>query len=330
MKCGKFTGFTLIELLIVIAIIGVLASILLPALARSRENARRMSCLSNMSQIGAAIWMYAQENDGGLPWSGGNDNADCLLMFGTEYVTSRKLFLCPSDGSTGDSNPFINYEVDISGITGIKKRKVDKSLQDRSQNKKEEVRTEVVPNASKKTGSRRADRTRRALNNNARRGRRGKGLKQRGRSSRSSQRRKGQTTGRRGKPMKAIESYEPVMDNSVDSSTGFRCSYNYLGSYTYEPLKIPHPSQPVPKIPVFWDHTFIKIPPPSKRGRSANRQNSTLGFVTTNHVPGGGNVLWLDGSVRFMKSEEWVGNNLPYRPDTIEFIDPEEAELQNF
>jgi prepilin-type processing-associated H-X9-DG protein len=102
------TAFTLVELLVVIGIIAVLVSMLLPALNRSREQARRVACASNLKQLGAAIHMYAGENKGktpqhftegsGLAWLFDipNETRDALLRYGMV----RETFYCPSNAET--------------------------------------------------------------------------------------------------------------------------------------------------------------------------------------------------------------------------------------
>lgn len=70
-KAGLSFGFTLIELLVVIAIIAILASLLLPALARSKDKARRVVCTSNLHQFGIAMTLYIEDH-AEVPESVGN------------------------------------------------------------------------------------------------------------------------------------------------------------------------------------------------------------------------------------------------------------------
>ena len=61
-------GFTLLEVLVAISIIGIMASLRLPAVAKSKIKTKRIQCLGNLTQIGKALYMYGNDHEGRLPW----------------------------------------------------------------------------------------------------------------------------------------------------------------------------------------------------------------------------------------------------------------------
>ena len=96
--CGqeRTIAFTLIELLVVIAIIGILAAMLLPALAGAKEAGRRIACINNLHEIGYALQIYTGDNDGQLPQRAYKGRWPQQLY--TNYAENVKLLRCPSDG----------------------------------------------------------------------------------------------------------------------------------------------------------------------------------------------------------------------------------------
>jgi prepilin-type N-terminal cleavage/methylation domain-containing protein/prepilin-type processing-associated H-X9-DG protein len=88
-------GFSLVELLVVIAIIAILAGLLLPALARTKEKARGTQCLNNLKQIGVASAMYANENYDAFPRS--EHQSESWVASLQPYTDGTNLWKCPSD-----------------------------------------------------------------------------------------------------------------------------------------------------------------------------------------------------------------------------------------
>ena len=99
-------AFTLIELLVVIAIIGILAAMLLPALARAKESGKRISCLNNLRQLSLASQIYIGENQGTYPPRSISDRWP--NRFFDAYAKNTNVLVCPSEtkppASYGDTN----------------------------------------------------------------------------------------------------------------------------------------------------------------------------------------------------------------------------------
>ncbi|MBC2603385.1 prepilin-type N-terminal cleavage/methylation domain-containing protein [Puniceicoccus vermicola] len=98
-------GFTLIELLAVIAILGVLTSILIPAIGSIRSGAKSSQCRSNLRQIHGGVILYATENEGWLPPNEDDrGHGAWWKQIYPAYIDGPGVFLCPADETEGISD----------------------------------------------------------------------------------------------------------------------------------------------------------------------------------------------------------------------------------
>jgi prepilin-type N-terminal cleavage/methylation domain-containing protein/prepilin-type processing-associated H-X9-DG protein len=121
-------GFTLIELLVVVAVIAILASMILPAIAKAKQKAHQTGCLSNLKQIGLAIHMYADDNEDTLPgpvFAGARASYDINSSTELIWFIAENIGAPPPSTKTAVADVFVcpGYLRSAPGLTSMIGRK---------------------------------------------------------------------------------------------------------------------------------------------------------------------------------------------------------------
>ena len=98
------SAFTLIELLVVIAVVGIMAALLLPALSKTKEQARATTCRNNMKQLALAFLMYSEDNEDTFPWPGGHPGRaiNSPASYGADWCASPDFTSLPMSPSSAN------------------------------------------------------------------------------------------------------------------------------------------------------------------------------------------------------------------------------------